>query len=333
MENKISVIVCTYNQEDTIGRNLDSILMQQCHVPYEIIIGEDCSTDNTLDICQRYAAQYPNIIRLIANQENKGIADNYFDCILASSGKYIADCAGDDFWTDPLKLEKEVTIMEQHPHVSMVITDWNFYDEESQQTRRGNQRKLPPITEGKHMLEDIITQTGMNTFHLCTALYRSDIFRSCYQENIFLFRNKDFGCEDIQIAFCMAQNGDIAYIDDVTLNYSIGKNNVSNQPDDNRQFHFVRQVTGLSFYLAEMHALSSPKINKFFQKRIFALYMHAFRSHSESLRDEAMACEKEWRTRQATSIHIIKCVMQKKTLWNLALIVRKIFVNGKRVLR
>ena len=110
MENLISVVVCTYNQEDTIARTLDSILMQQCHVPYEIIIGEDCSTDHTRDICKSYAEKHPNVIRLIANKQNKGVLDNYFDCLLAAQGKYIADCAGDDFWTDPLKLEKEVTI-------------------------------------------------------------------------------------------------------------------------------------------------------------------------------------------------------------------------------
>jgi glucosyltransferase len=105
MEDKISVIVATYNQEDTIARTLDSVLMQQCHVPIEIILGEDCSTDGTLAVCQRYADEHPDVIRLIANKQNKGLVDNYFDCMLAAQGKYIADCAGDDFWTDPLKLE------------------------------------------------------------------------------------------------------------------------------------------------------------------------------------------------------------------------------------
>ena len=63
---------------------------------------------------------------------------DYFDCILASNGRYIADCAGDDFWIDPLKLEKEVTIFEQHPQVSMVITNWNFYNDRTHQVEPGN---------------------------------------------------------------------------------------------------------------------------------------------------------------------------------------------------
>ena len=127
MENLISVIVATYNQEDTIRRTLDSILMQQCHIPYEIVIGEDCSTDSTRSICEEYVKEHPDTIRLFANKKNKGVINNYIDCILECRGKYIADCAGDDFWTDPLKLEKEVTILETHDDVTLVHTDWNRY--------------------------------------------------------------------------------------------------------------------------------------------------------------------------------------------------------------
>ena len=66
MENLISVVVCTYNQEDTIARTLDSILMQQCHVPYEIIIGEDCSTDQTRSVCETYANKYPDLCQQVS---------------------------------------------------------------------------------------------------------------------------------------------------------------------------------------------------------------------------------------------------------------------------
>ena len=90
LKELISVIVCTYNQQDTIGRTLDSILSQECHLPFEIIIGEDCSTDNTLAICKQYGQKHPNVIRVIANPSNKGFVRNYFDCLRACKGKYIA---------------------------------------------------------------------------------------------------------------------------------------------------------------------------------------------------------------------------------------------------
>ena len=131
MENIISVVIVTYNQEDTIRRSIDSVLMQKCHLPFEIVIGEDCSTDGTRAICEAYARQYPDIIRLFCNDHNKGLVDNYYDCLLACRGRYIADCAGDDFWIDPQKLEKEVSVMEAHSNVSMVITNWQFYNEQT----------------------------------------------------------------------------------------------------------------------------------------------------------------------------------------------------------
>lgn len=331
MENLISVVVCTYNQESTIARTLDSILMQQCHVPYEIIIGEDCSTDGTLTICKSYASKYPDKIRLLANKENKGVQNNYFDCILASNGRYIADCAGDDFWIDPLKLEKEVTIFEQHPQVSMVITNWNFYNDRTHQVEPGHQKKLAPITPGCDLLEAFITQMGMSVFHLCTSLYRADIFRICHQADPELFRNPVYGVEDLQIACIMAQHGDIAYLPDITMLYSIGHVSLSAQKDDENQFCFLRGVTQLSYDLIERYQLKSSRVSDFFSQRIFALAMHAFRAHNANLFQEVLICEREWQANRTTMTRMVFTVMSNESLWRFALIVRKVFVRLKQV--
>ena len=246
MENIISVVILTYNQQDTIGRAIDSVLMQKCHVPFEIIIGEDASTDNTRVICQEYAKKHPDIIRLFCNEQNKGITDNYFDCLLQCRGQYIADCAGDDFWIDPDKLEKEVSVMESHPSVTMVITNWQYYDEQTQQTTPSRQQQHAPITPGRDLLRAIITQQNMSVFHLCTSLYRSDIFRKAYEEDTYMFRNKDLCSEDMQIASAMAWHGDIAYLPDVTLNYSISDRSVSNVIDSEKAFRFVSRTIELT---------------------------------------------------------------------------------------
>ena len=330
MKNMISVVVITYNQEKTISRTLDSILMQQCHVPFEIVIGEDCSTDNTRAICQRYAEQHPDIIRLICNEQNKGIVDNYYDCLLACRGTYIADCAGDDFWTDPQKLEKEVCVMEAHDNVTMVITNWQYFDEQRQKSIPSQQHHHAPITPGRDMLKAIITQYNMSVFHLCTALYRSDVFRKAYEEDTYLFRNKGFCSEDIQIAFSMALHGDIAYLPDVTLSYSIGQDTVSNSIDDVKQFQFVRKMTDLIHYLATKHSLD---IGDFFPERIFALGMHAFRAHQPQLYQETLECEKRWHVNRTLKNRILFTVMRREWLWKMGLSVRQTVVRLKRVCR
>ena len=330
MKEMISVVVVTYNQAATIGRALDSILMQQCHIPFEIVIGEDCSTDDTRTVCQTYANQHPDIIRLFCNERNKGIVDNYFDCLLACRGTYIADCAGDDFWTDPQKLEKEVTIMENHPDVTMVITNWQYYNEQTRETAPSRQQQHAPVTPGHHLLRSIITQQNMSVFHLCTALYRANVFRKAYEEDTDLFRNKTYVSEDMQIAFTMARHGNIAYLPDVTLNYSLGRGSVSNVTDSMKAFRFVRRSTELICYLAQKHHLD---IRDFMTHRIFELGMHAFRSHQSALYQETLACEKKWQVGRSFKNHCLFLVMRHDWLWQAGLSLRRVFVKLKRASR
>lgn len=332
MENLISVIVCTYNQEDTIGRTLDSILMQQCHLPFEIIIGEDCSSDHTLNICQQYAKKHPDIIHLIANHPNKGIVDNYFDCILASKGEYIADCAGDDFWIDPLKLEKEVNILETHPEVTLVHTNWASYHEATKTSHPSPSQPFPaPFTKGKLMLESIIVQRKMPVIHLCTSLYRASTICHAMAEHKSMFRNKDFVCEDIQTATFLAAKGDIAYLPDVTLNYSQGKETISFSHNSSKLFHFTKQATHQSYLLAQHFHIKTPVTAQFFSQRIFELGMHAFRLHDEMLFDETLQTEKDWQAIRNMKTSLLFYIMRHTFLWSAALKGRKAFVTLKRL--
>ena len=326
MENIISVVILTYNQQDTIGRAIDSVLMQKCHVPYEIIIGEDASTDGTRSICQEYAQKYPDIIRLFCNERNKGITDNYFDCLLQCRGKYIADCAGDVFWIDPEKLEKELCVMEEHPNVTMVITNWQFYNEQSRETSPSKQIQHAPITSGRELIKAIITQKNMSVFHLCTALYRADVFRKAYEEDTNMFRNKEFCSEDMQIASAMAWHGDIAYLPDITLNYSIGGSGVSNTNDSEKLFWFVKRSTILNKYLASKYQID---IRGFLNERIFELGMHAVRSHQRKLYEETLACEQAWQVEKNKKYKLLMTTMRHEGLWRIALTVRRIVVSLK----
>lgn len=326
MEEMISVVVITYNQESTISRTLDSILMQKCHLPIEIVIGEDCSQDHTRHICQVYASRYPNVIRLFCNQHNKGIVDNYFDCLLQCRGRYIADCAGDDFWIDPEKLEKELRVMEENKNVTMVITNWQYYDEKSHKTTPSRQQHHAPINPGRKLLKAIITQQYMSVFHLCTSLYRADVFRKAYEEDINLFRHKTYVSEDMQIAFTMAEHGDIAYLPDVTLNYSY--DGVSNTTDDIKLFDFLYKTTLQIRHLAYK---ANIDIQNFMAQRIFVLGMHAFRSHRQDFFQKTKACKYEWQVPETRKNALLFFVMQHEWLWCLGLMLRKCVVNVKRL--
>ena len=127
----VSVLCITYNHEKYIAQAIEGFLSQKTSFPIEIIIHDDASTDRTADIIREYDARYPNRITAILQTENqfsRGIAASSI-LIEKARGKYIAFCEGDDYWTDPYKLETQVSILEAHPecaastHNEVVVTE------------------------------------------------------------------------------------------------------------------------------------------------------------------------------------------------------------------
>lgn len=120
---KVSICCITYNHAKYIRQCLDGFVMQKTNFAFEIIINDDCSTDGTTEIIQEYVKKYSNIIRPIFHSENqfqKGIRGMYAKYVFPiASGKYLALCEGDDYWTDPLKLQKQFDFMEAHPEYSL----------------------------------------------------------------------------------------------------------------------------------------------------------------------------------------------------------------------
>lgn len=127
----VSIIVCTYNQEQYIAQTLDSILMQQCNFDLEVLVGEDCGTDSTRKICETYVQKYPQV-RLLDRPHNLGKQKNFFNALTQCKGKYISMCDGDDFWQEPQMLQKEVDYLESHPECVIVYHDSIMVD------RQGN---------------------------------------------------------------------------------------------------------------------------------------------------------------------------------------------------
>ena len=109
---KVSVFMITYNHEKYIAEALDSILMQKTDFDFDIVIGEDCSTDATRRIVLEYSRKYPDKIKLLLHNVNVGFISNMMYVLEACTGKYVAMCEGDDYWTDPFKLQKQVDFLE-----------------------------------------------------------------------------------------------------------------------------------------------------------------------------------------------------------------------------
>lgn len=130
-EPLVSICCITYNHEKYIRDSIESFLMQETNFPFEIIIHDDASTDKTADIIREYEKKYPELIKPIyqtENQYSKGIRVSLLT-YKKSRGKYIAFCEGDDYWTDPLKLQKQVTFLEENPDYVITYTAVEAFDE------------------------------------------------------------------------------------------------------------------------------------------------------------------------------------------------------------
>lgn len=113
-EIKVSIVLLTYFHEKYLERMLQSIISQKFDARYEIIIADDCSKDNTINIIKEWQEKYPEIIYPILNQENQGICRNEYNGLMQCRGKYITISAGDDYWTDERRLEKQCAFLDKH---------------------------------------------------------------------------------------------------------------------------------------------------------------------------------------------------------------------------
>ncbi|WP_277585654.1 glycosyltransferase [Psychrobacillus antarcticus] len=153
----VSVNCTTYNHEQYIAEAIESFLNQITNFKYEILIGEDCSTDNTRKIVEHYANLYPDKIRIITSPTNVGARKNSQRLIQNSKGKYIAECEGDDYWTDPNKLQRQVNYMEQHPNCTLCFHSAEIIQAPSIKTNRFIR---PYVTDQISPMEDIIIEGG-----------------------------------------------------------------------------------------------------------------------------------------------------------------------------
>lgn len=168
----VSISCITYNHAPYIRQCLDGFMMQQTDFAFEVLIHDDASTDGTTDIIKEYEAKYPNIIKPMYEEENqwvKGRRGSVVFNIPRAKGKYIAMCEGDDYWTDPLKLQKQVDFLEENR--DYVLTT-HYYLQYFQEIQR-NGDILPSKLKGDiiYDLQDFISYKYWYTQPL-TAVFR-----------------------------------------------------------------------------------------------------------------------------------------------------------------
>ena len=115
---RVSILIKAYNHEPFIARAIESVLAQETDVAYEIVVGEDCSTDRTRDVLRDVRDRHPERIRVLLRERNLGNIRNFTDTLSACTGEYVALLDGDDYWTSAHKLQRQVAFLDAHPEFS-----------------------------------------------------------------------------------------------------------------------------------------------------------------------------------------------------------------------
>lgn len=110
----VSVMMLTYNHGRYIGEAIRGVVFQKFNHQFELVIGDDCSTDDTLQVCREWQKRFPHIIKILERPRNIGVQRNLIETISACRGKYLAKCEGDDYWCSKHKLRRQVDYMERH---------------------------------------------------------------------------------------------------------------------------------------------------------------------------------------------------------------------------
>jgi len=241
---KVSVAVITYNQEAYIAQTLDSILAQKCDFNFEIVVGEDCSMDGTRRICLEYQNRYPDKIRMLLHEKNQGVVENYYQTMALCHGDYIAQVAGDDYFCDPLKLQKQVDFLEANAEYALIFGGMNKLDVET-----GTLSNAPPRPCSGWIFPDLM-QRG-NFVSAPTACFRRSMFERVDNAEL---RAQKFRSEDFPLWLALSREGKFHSMPDTLTVYRIAAGSVGNpRTVDDRILNYESNATAVAFF-ARKHA-------------------------------------------------------------------------------
>ncbi|MBQ7818146.1 MAG: glycosyltransferase family 2 protein [Bacteroidales bacterium] len=292
----VSVCTLAYNHAPYIRECLDGILMQKTNFAFELLIHDDASTDGTADIIREYEAKYPDIVKPIyqtENQYSKGVKEiSILYQYPRAKGKYIAMCEGDDYWTDPLKLQKQVDFMEANPHVSCCFHTVDIYQENTKKYSKGF---IPAFLRDNSKVGEFFTNENRNeawfAYILAIMYRREDIgclneqrkkYKFTFNDNhIIYYLMKDKQAYFFRDSMAVYRKNDGGIFgnksEEYKLNctYNISKELYLNEPDIYTKYQYMSRIKEiLKFYIKNREYVKAFKWKKNHYKDLNKSYLY-----------------------------------------------------------
>jgi len=248
----VSILCITFNHIDFIKETLDGFLIQQTSFPVEIIVHDDASTDGTTEIIKEYEVKYPHIIKPIyqtVNQYSKRIDIGKEFIFPLARGKYVAYCEGDDYWTDPLKLQKQVSFLEKNKDYGLVFTDVDKIN------HKGKLIDKNFLSNDKssfcESFEDYLIYAPFRA--PCTWLLR----KSLYQK-----KSKKYIVGDLPLLLDILASSKIHQLGDTTANYRVLTNSASHFTNLKNHYTFMKGILDIQMDYALKYKVSEDIIDE-----------------------------------------------------------------------
>ena len=261
----VSIMCITFNHKDFIKKTLDGFLIQETSFPVEIIVHDDASTDGTAEIIKKYEDKYPHLIKPIYQTVNQYSRNVDFVKEFISpriKGKYIAYCEGDDYWTDPLKLQKQVSFLEQNLDYGLVYTDIDRIDE------NGNIIDKNYLKNDRYRscesFEDYLVHAPFRA--PCTWLFRKILIKTS---------NKNYVVGDFPTFLDIIAKSKIHRLDDTTANYRVLTNSASHFTNLKKSYAFMKGIFEIQMDYALKYNVSKEIIDKIQMKFAWISYNFA----------------------------------------------------------
>ena len=203
----VSVAMLTYNHQNYIGEAIESVLMQKTTFKVQLVIAEDYSPDSTRQIVIDYQKKYPDKIKLILQNENVGASKNNISLFENLNGKYIAALEGDDYWTDPLKLQKQFDFLEENEDYGVVCTNY-----------LSNEIQISKSSSVEITLKEILKNSAIGTL---TILFKKELLKD------YLFESSNLSMGDYPLWIAFSKKTKIYKLADYTAYYRILEDSAS----------------------------------------------------------------------------------------------------------
>jgi glycosyltransferase involved in cell wall biosynthesis len=253
----VSICCVTYNHEHYIKDCLDGFLMQKTNFPFEVLIHDDASTDTTADIIRRYEAVNPAIkaICQTENQFQKGVQVSRSYQFPRAAGKYLAFCEGDDYWTDPFKLQKQIDFLESHPDYALIHTGCEYIENKKIKIVQDPHKVKTGFVFNNLLCHDFFISTP-------TVCVRKNDLLEWYNILDEKFSGGKWRMGDLPLWIEGSLHTKFAFLPDITAHYRIVTGSISHSDNVKKNFEFFQSVFEIKHYFAKRENVDEALIRK-----------------------------------------------------------------------